>query len=84
MANMSYCQFENTHGDLLQCYRTMKEAVEEGQDLSKFMKGLSSDDERYAFADMQSLCQMMAEMYAEMANMLPVKEVDLGDRCFED
>lgn len=85
MANMSYCQFENTHGDLLQCYRTMKEAVEDGQDLSSFMKGLSSDDERHAFADMQVLLEKMSKMYAELASALPVldDEIDLSDRCFE-
>lgn len=77
MANMSYCQFENTYGDLLQCYRTMKEAVEDGQDLSMFMEELSNDYERTAFANMQVLLEKMSKLYAEMANMMPVQEVDL-------
>jgi len=31
MSNMSYCRFENTLGDLRDC----REAIEEGNDLSK-------------------------------------------------
>lgn len=72
MANMSYCQFENTYHDLRQCYNTLTEALEDGKDLSSFMKGLSSDDERHAFANMQSLLDKMAQVYSELACALPV------------
>lgn len=82
---MSYCQFENTYHDLRQCFNTLTEAVEDGQDLRSFMQGLSSDDERHAFADMQVLLQKMSKMYADLACALPVlDEYDLSDRCFED
>lgn len=72
MANMSYCQFENTYHDLRQCYNTLTEAVEDGQDLRSFMQGLSSDDERHAFANMQTLLDKMAQVYSELASALPV------------
>jgi hypothetical protein len=34
MANMSYCAFENTDADVVQCIDLMREEVEEGEKLS--------------------------------------------------
>jgi hypothetical protein len=34
MANMSYCAFENTYGDVLQCLDLLLEEVDEGEKLS--------------------------------------------------
>jgi hypothetical protein len=34
MANMSYCAFENTYADVVQCIDLMREEVEEGEKLS--------------------------------------------------
>jgi hypothetical protein len=34
MANMSYCAFENTYGDVLQCLDLLIEEVDEGEKLS--------------------------------------------------
>jgi hypothetical protein len=35
MANMSYCAFENTYGDLNQCIALMREEVDGGYELSQ-------------------------------------------------
>ena len=34
MPNMSYCAFENTYSDVVQCIDLMREEVEEGEKLS--------------------------------------------------
>ena len=56
MANMSYCRFENTLRDLRDCVDTLSEAVDEGQSMKEFLKGLSSD-EQWAFKRMATYCQ---------------------------
>lgn len=54
MANMSYCRFQNTSGDLQDCLYAMEEACNmEELDLSP--------DEKYAFARMYRLCQQFIE-----------------------
>jgi hypothetical protein len=49
MSNMSYCRFENTSNDMLDCLNAVGEAVDEGKTLNQFKKELSSSDERHAF-----------------------------------
>lgn len=51
MANMSYCRFENTYGDLEDCV----EALRNGKDISKSEK---------QYADrMRELCDEFIELY---------------------
>ena len=35
MANMSYCRFQNTYGDLADCVEAFREIVEDGESISK-------------------------------------------------
>jgi hypothetical protein len=43
MTNMSYCRFENTYKDLLDCLK----ALEEAGDLVKFIQSRNSDEKPY-------------------------------------
>jgi len=65
MSNMSYCRFQNTLGDLQDCWDALQEAVEEGS-TEKL-----SDEERIARDRMVELC-------ADIANGAPdlIKEHD--------
>lgn len=85
MANMSYCRFENTYGDLKDCVTAMEEAMDEGVSLKEFVREMSTD-ERVAFQRMAALCERMIEAYSDMTNMQldENEEHDLSDRCFED
>ena len=61
MSNMSYCQFENTLSDLIQCNITCSEhfdfeSIEE--DMSKF--------EKASFHKMYKECQAFIEYYERM------------------
>ena len=56
MANMSYCRFENTSDDLLDCVNAMQEACElEELDLSEY--------ESSAMKRMRKLCERFLEEY---------------------
>ena len=85
MANMSYCRFENTYGDMKDCVTAMEEAMDEGVSLKEFVREMSTD-ERSAFQRMAALCKRMMEAYKDMTNMQldENEEHDLSDRCFED
>jgi len=57
MANMSYCRFRNTYGDLYDCVRALKE------------EGLNSlsEEERRAADNMYMLCTNFVSHYEEQA-----------------
>jgi hypothetical protein len=55
MSNMSYCRFENTHSDLLDCY----DALIEMDDIHNASEEMS-DYEREAMFDLIKLCQNIA------------------------
>lgn len=68
MANMSYCRFQNTSGDLQDCIYAMEEARNMAElDLSA--------DEKYAFARMYRQCQQ----FIELADWLEEAEGHLVD-----
>ena len=56
MPNMSYCRFENTYNDLVDCLRTLKE---EGFD------GIESQRERYAAEDLMKIASRYVEVYRD-------------------
>jgi RNA polymerase sigma factor (sigma-70 family) len=76
MANMSYCAFENTYGDLNQCIALMWEEVEDGIELSQSeweyaqmlvsklekLKGLVDEAEKIRTGDDTIRCRAAAEM----------------------
>lgn len=88
MANMSYCRFNNTYGDLKDCVQAMEEAMDEGVSLKEFTREMSKDELMY-FQRMATLCSRMIEAYSDMTNMQLneedpyVDEYDLSDKCFE-
>lgn len=51
MANMSYCRFENTYGDLADCVR----ALRSGEEIS--------EDEMYYAKKMRRLCESFIEEF---------------------
>lgn len=55
MSNMSYCQFQNTLGDLQDCYETLNE---------KSLDELS-DEERKAAKQLIQLCDRIAGDYMD-------------------
>jgi DNA polymerase III delta prime subunit len=66
MANMSYCQFENTVGDMRQCLDTLQEAAKNGLSFDQFMERLSSGYERAAVRKMAELLQDMADAFEKL------------------
>ncbi len=61
MANMSYCRFQNTASDLLDCVNTMQDE-ETLQDLDL------SEEELRAMARMVKLCGRFVEEYERLQN----------------
>lgn len=47
MANMSYCRFENTYRDLLDCVNTLSEALDDGLTYTEFLDTLSETEQYY-------------------------------------
>ena len=74
MANMSYCRFENTLGDLRDCLYAVQEALDEGKTFTEFKKTLSSDYERHAFMRMLYVCEEFQQAFEEMVTNEPVVE----------
>ena len=66
MANMSYCQFENTASDMQQCIDTLEEAVENGLSYDQFLEGLSSDYEKRAIPRLAELLLSMGEVFERL------------------
>lgn len=56
MANMSYCRFQNTRGDLADCVNVLHEADEENEPL------VLSPDEYHAHDQMLELCRQYLEL----------------------
>ena len=75
MANMSYCMFENTYDDLVQCYEAMAEAFNEGS-LREFLSNMTME-ERQAFRRMRSLVNDMVEGFDHVAGVAVEYGVDL-------
>lgn len=69
MANMSYCRFENTSGDLRDCVGAMQEAYDlQEMDLSKY--------ERNAMKYMRELCEQFIE---EHDRLMSAESVDFDE-----
>ena len=66
MSNMSYCQFENTAGDLSQCIATVGNAVDDDMSFQDFVDSLSSDHEVWAFDRLYRNCKAFVKAYEEM------------------
>jgi len=66
MANMSYCQFENTASDMSQCLETLAEAAESGMSYDQFLAKLSSDYERQAIPRLAELLLSMGEVFEQL------------------
>lgn len=66
MANMSYCRFENTLGDLRDCKNEVYAAIELGKDYVDFRLGLSSENERIAFDRLYAMCSEFIEAYEQI------------------
>lgn len=61
MSNMSYCRFENTSDDLLDCVNAMQEACTLDElDLS--------DEENRSMNRMRKLCERFLEEYERLQN----------------
>ena len=61
MANMSYCMFENTYGDLKDCLEAVYEA-----DSLKELTSEMSEEELTAFKAMKRLCQKFIDAVNEV------------------
>ncbi len=77
MANMSYCRFENTANALSDCLGAIEEAIENGQTMEQFFKGLSSS-ERAGYNWLMSNCEAIqaAVIELEEAEGFEVDEVE--------
>lgn len=56
MANMSYCRFENTYSDLLDCYESLQ---------NKSIDELSESENKYALR-LIKLCSNITDDYLEL------------------
>jgi hypothetical protein len=79
MANMSYCQFENTASDMSQCLETLVEAVESGLSYDQFLAKLSSDYERRAIPRLAELLLSMGEVFEQLQDNEGLSEEELED-----
>lgn len=77
MANMSYCRFENTTGDMQDCLYDLMEAVDNGLSFEQFMEKLSSDYERNAVRRMAGLLQDMADAFEQLHDNEGLTEEEL-------
>ena len=66
MANMSYCRFENTAGDMNDCLNDLIEAVDVGLSTAQFMDRLSSVYERRSVQRMIDLLGQMSEAFEQL------------------
>lgn len=65
MANMSYCQYRNTSLDMAQCLETLEESYENADTLKEFLDTIS-EDEHYAFRQLEKRCREFIRMIEEM------------------
>lgn len=68
MANMSYCRFENTYRDLLDC----KEALAAGDGIEAQMEE-AGERERPFVRDLVALCKEITMLYGEELEALESK-----------
>lgn len=59
MANMSYCRFQNTHLDLIDCVITLEKLLDNKEEMLSW-------DEKHASEQMYELCQHYIEIYEEL------------------
>jgi hypothetical protein len=55
MSNMSYCRFENTSGDLYDCYEALQDGIDEDE---------MSDEEVEGYHELLRLCKAIAKDFA--------------------
>jgi len=65
MANMSYCRFENTNRDLVDCGNAIAEALDEEVSYAEFFAGLN-EYEQYAVSHLRRNAERFLELYAEL------------------
>lgn len=65
MANMSYCRFENTIGDVRDCANALGQAVEDGESLKSFVSPMS-DYERRAVLNFRQVLESALEALGEL------------------
>jgi len=64
MSNMSYCRWENTSKDLMDCVEDFGEFVEDGGTLDEYLEKLSSS-ERRAFNKIINECNLFMSLYED-------------------
>ena len=69
MSNMSYCRFENTCNDVVDCCSELEEVLEKGTSYDEYHAGLSSKHERSAFVQMHDECRRFMELYKKLQNV---------------
>jgi hypothetical protein len=79
MANMSYCQFENTVDDMQQCFDTLAEAVENGLSYDQFIERVGSDYEKRAVNKMVDLLLNMQEAFDQLNDNQGLSEAELEE-----
>lgn len=79
MANMSYCQFENTVRDMQQCLNTLHEAADEGLSFDQFMVDLSSEYEKRSVRNMVHLMVAMQQAFERLLDNKGLSEEQLQE-----
>jgi hypothetical protein len=79
MANMSYCQFENTASAMKQCLETLYEAAESGLSYDQFLERLSSDYEKRAIPQMAELLLSLSEVFELLQDNEGLTEEELEE-----
>lgn len=65
MANMSYCRFENTNSDLVDCTNAIGQALDDEKTYAEFFSELN-EYEQYALSNLRRNAERFLEMYAEL------------------
>ena len=60
MSNMSYCRFENTSRDMIDCLNTLGDAIDTGLSFEEFFEDLS-EDEQWAIKRLVTTCSEFIE-----------------------
>jgi len=79
MANMSYCRYENTVGDMNDCLNDLIEAVDSGLSMDQFLDRLSSDYERRSVKRMIDLLGQMSEASEQLNDSEGLSEEELEE-----
>jgi hypothetical protein len=62
MSNMSYCRFENTASDLLDCLEALDAGIAEHGTIDAFKETLSSREEQHALENFLIFCRQVVEL----------------------